>query len=83
MLARIRELHVYARITHLACHGKNRHSVGCGCLSDAFIEKARNNFSFILSESQSAEEFSTRLRQLPRHAHDQHEWEQGRATSIL
>ena len=42
-------------------------------MSDAFIEKARNNFSFVLSESQSAEEFATRLRTLPRHARDQHE----------
>ena len=39
----------------------------------AFVEKARNNFSFILSESQSAEEFSTRLRLLPKHARDEHE----------
>ena len=44
-------------------------------MSDAFIEKARNNFSFVLSESQSAEEFATRLRTLPRHARDQHEWD--------
>lgn len=55
-------------VRDVVCHCKKRHSVGCGCLSDAFIERARNNFSFILSESQSPEEFSTRLRALFKHA---------------
>ena len=58
-------------------HDVARHcSVGCGCLSDAFIEKALNNFSFILSESQSSE-VSSRLRLLLRHVHDQHTWDGG------
>ena len=61
-------------VRDVVCHCKKRHSIGCGCLSDSFIERARNNFSFILSESQSPEEFSTRLRALPKHARDQHEW---------
>ena len=56
------------------CHCSNHHKVGCGCLSDAFIQKARNNFSYILKQSQSAEEFAKRLRCLPRHARDEHEW---------
>lgn len=66
----------YPQVRDVVCHC-SRHSVGCGCLSNAFIEKARNNFSFILSESQSPEEFSSRLRLLPRHARDQHEWDGG------
>ena len=36
---------------------------------------AQNNFSFILKTSQSAEDVSNRLRALPRHVRDQHEWE--------
>lgn len=68
----------FPQVCDVICHCKNRHSVGYGCLSEAFIERAHNNFSFILSESQSAEEFSSRLRALPRHARDQHEWETGR-----
>ena len=46
----------FPQVFNVLCHCKNRHSVGCGCLSEAFIEKALNNFSFILSESQSPEE---------------------------
>ena len=56
------------------CYGTN-HKSGCGCLHKDFILRARNNFSFILKTSQSAEDFSNRLRALPRHVCDQHEWE--------
>ena len=56
----------------------SRHHSGCGCLSDNFIERARNNFSFILSQSQSAEEFATKMKALARHAHDEHEWDHGK-----
>ena len=56
----------------------SRHRSGCGCLSDNFIERARNNFSFILSQSQSAEEFATKMKALARHAHDEHEWDHGK-----
>ena len=61
------------------CHCINYHKVGCGCLSDAFIKRARNNFSYILKNSQSPDEFAKRLRCLPRHACDEHKWvnEQG------
>ena len=57
------------------CHCPNRHSQGCGCITDAFIMRARNNFSYILTDSKSAEEFAKRLRVLPRHVRDEHEWE--------
>ena len=57
------------------CHCPNRHSQGCGCITDAFIMRARNNFSYILTDSKSAEEFANRLRVLPRHVRDEHEWE--------
>ena len=43
-------------------------------MSDAFIKSARNNFSFILKESQSPSEFSRRIKTLPRHARDEHLW---------
>ena len=56
------------------CHCPNRHSQGCGCITDAFIMRARNNFSYILTDSKSAEEFAKRLRVLPRHVRDEHEW---------
>ena len=43
---------------------------------DAFIKRVRNNFSYILTDSKSAEEFAKRLRVLPRHVRDEHEWEE-------
>ena len=36
--------------------------------------RARNNFSYILTDSKSAEEFVKRLRVLPRHVRDEHKW---------
>ena len=54
----------------------SQHKAGCGCLTDAFIARARNNFSHILTDSKSAEEFAKRLRVLPRHVRDEHEWEE-------
>ena len=61
----------------VVCHC-SRHKQGCGCFSKAFIEKARNYFSLILSRSESAEEFATRMRALARHACDKHGWGFGR-----
>ena len=62
-------------ISGVRCHCLNRHKPGCGCITDAFITRARNNFSYILTDSKSAEEFAKRLRVLPRHVCDEHEWE--------
>ena len=62
-------------ISGVCCHCPKRHSQGCGCITDAFIMRARNNFSYILTDSKSAEEFVKRLRVLPRHVRDEHEWE--------
>ena len=59
------------------CEGGN-HSPTCGCLNPHFISKAHTNFSSILTEAQSQEEFVKRLEALPKHAHDIHEWEGGR-----
>ena len=64
----------------MVCHCEKRHKLGCGCLSDAFIEKARNYFSLILSNSESAYEFAEALKMLPRHACDKHEWDGGKCT---
>ena len=60
----------------VVCHCK-RHQAGCGCLSKGFIERARNNFSLILSMSESAEEFADKAKALPRHARDEHTWDGG------
>ena len=60
----------------MTCRCK-RHEESCGCLTKSFIEQSRNNFSRILTESQSAEEFAKRLRALYHHACDEHEWEGG------
>ena len=61
----------------MVCHC-SRHKPGCGCLSDNFIERARNNFSLILSRTESAKEFAARIKALARHARDEHEWDGGR-----
>ena len=66
----------FPQVHDVVCHCP-RHKVGCGCLLDAFIQKARNNFSFVLSKLQSPDEFSSRQRLLPRHACDQHTWDGG------
>ncbi len=50
---------------------------GCGCMSKAFIEQSRNNFSLILSESQSPSEFERRLKALAYLARNIHEWNGG------
>ena len=56
----------------------SRHKPGCGCMSNQFIERARINFSLILSQSESAEEFATKIKAFTRHACDEHEWDDGR-----
>ena len=48
------------------------HSSGCGCLSDTFISKAHTNFTSILIEAQSQDEFVRCVKALPRHAVDDH-----------
>ena len=67
----------FPQVDKVVCQCK-RHKPGCGCLSKEFIERARNNFSLILSLSESAEEFSNKLKALPRHARDEHEWDEGK-----
>ena len=59
------------------CKCQGNHSAGCGCLSEAFIAKAHTNFTSILMEAQSQEEFLRRLMALPKHAHDEHQWDGG------
>ena len=62
----------------LSCKCTGYHSSQCGCLTVAFISKAHTNFTSILMEAQSQEEFVRRLEALPKHARDVHEWEGGR-----
>ena len=59
------------------CLGGN-HSSTCGCLNPPFIAKAHTNFTSILMKAQSQEEFVRRLKALPYHARDIHEWEGGK-----
>ena len=54
------------------CEGGN-HSSSCGCLNPPFISKAHTNFTSILMEAQSQEEFVIRVKALPYHARDIHE----------
>ena len=68
---------MFPQVDTATCHCQKRHKSGCGCLSEAFIEKARNNFSFILSNSESAQNFAESLMALPRHACDEHKWDGG------
>ena len=56
----------FPSVGDVVCHC-TRHKSGCGCMSNQFIERARNNFSLILSISESAEEFATKIRALARH----------------
>ena len=45
---------IFPDVLTARCTCENRkHRQGCGCLTDSFCQRARNNFSTILSESQS------------------------------
>ena len=66
----------FPQICEVRCHCVNRHKPGCGRFTNAFINRARNNFSYTLTDSKSAEEFAKRLRVLPRHVRNEHEWEE-------
>ena len=57
----------------LSCKCEGNHSAACRCLTDAFISKAHTNFTSILIEVKSQEEFVRRLTALPKHARDVHE----------
>ena len=60
------------------CKCTGNHRAGCGCLSDAFVQKAHTFFTSTLMVVQSQEELVRRLKALPKHARDEHEWEGGR-----
>ena len=62
----------------MTCHSAVNHKAGCGCLSKSFIGKPHTDFTSILMECQSQEEFVQRLTALPKHACDEHEWDRGR-----
>lgn len=67
----------YPDVETVRCHCRENHSPGCGCMSKTFMEQSRNNFSQILSESQSAPEFARRLHSLPHHMCNEHKWDGG------
>ena len=62
----------------MTCHCPVYHKAGCGCLSKSFIGKAHTDFTSILMECQSQEEFARRLTALPKHARNEHEWDGGK-----
>ena len=64
-------------VEHVKCHCDGRHSPTCGCLTPAFVERARNNMSQLLKDSKSADDFKAKVEALSRHAHDEHQWEGG------
>lgn len=66
----------FPAIANATCHCKKDHRQGCGRLSDAFINRSRNNFSFILKDSETQEEVAKRLKSLPKHACDIHIWKE-------
>ena len=68
----------YPQVNYVKCHCPDKHAPGCGCLSKKFIGKAHTNFTSILMECKSQEEFVNRITGLPKHARDQHEWDGGR-----
>ena len=68
----------FPALCELSCKCTGNHSAACGCLTDAFISKAHTNFTSILMEVKSQEEFVRRLTALPKHARDVHEWKGGR-----
>ena len=77
MLDKYRASFLALRKLSCKCKGGN-HSAACGCWNPPFISKAHINFTSILMEAQSQEEFLKRQEALPKHARDIHEWEGGR-----
>ena len=64
----MKDFHKLIQWSVIVRNGTNLDVVVC---QDAFIEKAQN-FSLILSNSETAHEFAEAL---PRHACDKHEWD--------
>ena len=62
-----------------SCSGK-KHKVGCGCITDSFIQGAKRNLYCAITQAKnSAEDFAKRMRNLGRyHARGIHEWEEGK-----
>ena len=71
----------YPNIYNVECKC-NPHRSGCGCLRNAFITKAPNNYNLIniiiitIKISNFAQEFAKRMRALSKHAQDEHVWEE-------
>ena len=69
---------LFPEVHTVTCHCPVNHKAGCGCLSKSFIGKAHTDFTSILMECQSQEEFARRLTALPKYARDEHECDGGR-----
>ena len=61
------------------CRRGKRHSAGCGCITDAFIESAKRNLFCAISQcGNNPDLFAERMRNLSRyHVRGIHEWEGG------
>ena len=68
----------FPSLCELSCKCTGNHRASCGCLTEALISKAHTNFTSILIEAQSQEQFVRRLKALPQHARDVHQWDPGR-----
>ena len=72
--------HNFPQVDTVTCNCKGkRHSRGCGCLTDTFIETAKRNLFCAISQCRnSAHLFEERMRNLGKyHARGIHEWEDG------
>ena len=69
----------YPDVDTAKCHCPHRHKSGCGCISGQFITVARSKFFRALVDAGTEpENFVTRMKILPRHARDEHKWEDGK-----
>lgn len=58
-----------------------RHKKNCGCLSEAFLRQAKVNHFCVLLQSQSAEEYASKMRELwQHHGKNEHVWEGGKCS---
>lgn len=71
----------FPQVEHVSCScsGK-KHKVGCGCITDSFIQGAKRNLYCAITQAKnSAEDFAKRMRNLGKyHARGIHEWEEGK-----
>ena len=66
----------YPNVVKLKCHCPKKHSPGCGCMTEKFVQVARRNFSRALRDAGTdPDKFKKRMTALHHHARDIHGWE--------